>query len=251
MDEEEKAKKKTSQIEAETERRREVVDVEQKEMAAKRQEAVDAQAKKIAESREAYEAKSVADEEAEAKSVVDEEAEKALTKVAADEMSAGRCEEDAQENERQIAANDAEIANLRADLGTARGWGAARRARRAQLRPGRRRRRWRGDAEGRGGEGAQNADTDHGRSQGHPGPGDGEAARPSTRWPSSPPRRRSRRASGPRGPCLQQLRQQPWPPVQASLAKVAQEVPTARAHPQTCTDSSKPPRKAPRDAIAG
>ena len=228
LDEEEKAKKKTSQIEAETERRREVVDVEQKEMAAKRQEAVDAQAKKIADSREAYEAKSV----------VDEEAEKALTKVAADEMKAeADARKIAQENERQIAATDAEIAKISGQISgdsagdsAAGADGPATFSTRAEEEAVARETQKVAEERAR-----KNPDTDFAAQPGGTPAQETERQRDLVdavaKKLAAAKAEQAAQESAPGVPAFNNLGQQPWPPVQASLAKVAQEVPTTRVHP--------------------
>lgn len=235
LDEEEKAKNKTSQIEAETERRRAVVDVEQKEMAAKRQEAVDAQAKKIADSREAYEAKSV----------VDEEAEKALTKVAADAMKAeADARKIAEENERQIAATDAEIARISGQISekiaisgqipgdsAAGADGPATFSTRAEDEAVARETQKVAEERAR-----KNADTDFAAHAGGTPAQETEKERDlvdavAKKLAAAKAEQAAQESAGVPVPAFNNLGQQPWPAVQASLAKVAQEVATTRAHP--------------------
>ena len=235
LDEEEKAKNKTSQIEAETERRRAVVDVEQKEMAAKRQEAVDAQAKKIADSREAYAAKSV----------VDEEAEKALTKVAADAMKAeADARKIAEENERQIAATDAEIARISGQISgeiaisgqipgdsAAGADGPATFSTRAEDEAVARETQKVAEERAR-----KNADTDFAAHRGGTPAQEMERERDlvdavAKKLAAAKAEQAAQESAGVPVPAFNNLGQQPWPALQASLAKVAQEVATTRAHP--------------------
>ena len=214
LDEEAKAKKKTRQIAAETERRRAAVDVEQKEMAAKRREAVDAQAKKIADAKEAYEAKSL----------VDDQAEKSRTKAEAD---ARKIAEDtrkiAEENEKQLASVDAEIAKIAGGT-TVDAGGPATFSTRAEEEAVERETKKVAEERGRSADFAAHLP-------------DQETERQldlvdavAKKLADAKAEQEAQASAG--VPAFNNLGQQPWPAVQTSLAKkVAQEVATTQAHP--------------------
>ena len=220
LDEEAKAKKKTRQIAAETERRRAAVDVEQKEMAVKRREAVDAQAKKIADAREAYEAKSL----------VDDQAEKSL-KIA--EADARKVAEDiakiAEENEKQIASVDAEIARISGGTAVADAGGPAKFSTKSQEEAVERETKKVAEERGR-----KSANADFAA---HPGSVPSQETERqldlvdavAKKLADAKAEQEAQESAG--VPAFNNLGQQPWPAVQTSLAKVAQEVAPTQAHP--------------------
>ena len=212
LDEEAKAKKKTRQIAAETERRRAAVDVEQKEMATKRREAVDAQAKKIADARAAYEAKSL----------VDDQAEKSRREAEANARII------AEENEKQIASVDAEIAKISGDT-VADAGGPATFSTRAEEEAVKRETEKIAEERGR-----KSANADFAA---HPGSlPDQETERQldlldavAKKLADAKAAQAAQESAG--VPAFNNLGAQPWPAVQTSLAKAAQEVATTQAHP--------------------